>query len=322
MSYVSRRKVVLSAAAAAAAFGLDRQLAFIPPAAAQKATMAGDMAYKRFNVGDIEVTTLFDGLWERKHADNFVRNATVDELKAALRAQGMPDAYVPITFTITLVKIGDEYVMFDAGTGAQLAPTAGKLADSMKAAGIDPAKIKTVLVTHFHPDHIFGLMAKETNAQIYPNARIVLPEAEMKFWGDPGIFSKLPEARHGLAKRIQATFPKWANVEQAAGEKEVVPGIRAIPTAGHTPGHTCYLVSSGSSQMIVSGDVTNIPVFVSNPGWHPIFDADPVKAEATRRALFDRAVADKVIMTGYHWGMPGAGTIAKDGNGYVYQPIA
>ena len=136
--------------------------------------------------------------------------------------------------------------------------------------------------------------------------------SEYKFWTNPATTA-------GAAKRIQAVFPGWSNIKQFEGDIEVVPGVRAIATPGHTPGHTSYHIGSGGQQLIVLGDVTNIRALnVTNPGWHLVFDADPAMAGSGRRKMFDRAIADKVTLTGYHWGMPGAGTLAKDGNGYAF----
>jgi glyoxylase-like metal-dependent hydrolase (beta-lactamase superfamily II) len=314
MRSISRRGFVLSAATAGAAFGLYRPLEFVGSAFAQAPT--GSEVVK-FKVGDIEVIQLYDGIWEKPHDAGFIRNATVDQTKAALRAGGLADAHVPIPFTVTAVRVGGRLVVFDSGTGGQLMPTAGAIAKKnlWQAAGIDPAKVETLVISHFHPDHITGLMAKDTNAPVFPNATIHVPAAEYKFWTDPKVTA-------GAAKRIQQVFPKWKNIRQFEGDAEVVPGVRAINTAGHTPGHTSYHLSSGNRQLIVLGDVTNIRALnMTNPGWHLIFDADPKLAEANRRKIFDRAVADNIMLTGYHWGSPGAGTIAKSGNGYALTPV-
>ena len=318
---ISRRTAVVGAAAASAMFGLDGPIAF--HSAAQAKEPKDFKPFHTFKVGDIEVTMVYDGFNKRPLDAGFIKNASVDEAKAALKAAGQDKDAVYIPFTVTIVKTGGKTIMFDASTGAQLAPTAGRFSDNLKAAGIDPAKIDIIAVTHFHPDHIFGLMAKETNAQVYPNAQIVVPRAEMAFWNDPAVFTKLPEGAHGLAKRIQATLPTWKNVTQVEGDVEIAPGVRALPAFGHTPGHTAYVLGSGTSQLMVLSDTANVTsLFVRNPGWHIMFDADPAAAEANRRKLFDRAVADKAIVTGYHFGMPGAGTMQADGKGYAFVPVS
>ncbi len=322
MQSISRRSFVISAAAAGAAFGLDGPLEIISPAWAQKADMAAK-GFAKFKVGDWNVTTLYDGIWEKAHDPAFIKNASVDDVKAALKAAGLTDAFVPVTFTVTVVEKGGQTIMFDSGTGGQLSPKAGlMMKENMKKAGIDAAKISKIVVTHFHPDHIFGLMEKGTNAQVFPNAEIVVPAAEYKFWADPALVPKLPKARQGLAQRIQSTMPTWKNLKQVADGAEAAPGIKAINTNGHTPGHTSYELASGTSKLVVTGDVTNIPsLFVRNPGWHAAFDQDAAMAEKSRRATFERAIKEGAILTGYHWGVPGAGTIKKDGAGYVLEPV-
>src|SRR5262245_57587719 len=184
MRSISRRGFVISAATAGAAFGLYRPLEFVGTAFAQAAPGADQVA--KFRVGDIEVIQMYDGIWEKPHDPAFVKNASLDDLKAALRAGGLTDAHVPIPFTVTAVRVGGRLVLFDSGTGAQLMPTAGNIARNnlWQAAGIDPANVETVIVTHFHPDHITGLMAANTNAPIFPKATIHVPAAEYRFWTD------------------------------------------------------------------------------------------------------------------------------------------
>jgi len=319
MSMLSRRDVIATAGVAAA-FGLSSRLAFVAPAQAQK-TPAPAKPFVTYKVGTFDCTAVYDGIWEKPHDPAFFKNANVDEVKSALKAAGQTDEFVPIPFTPLVVNTGRDVVLFDAGTGGQVQPTAGKLAENMKAAGIDPAAITKVMISHFHPDHIFGLMEKGSNAQVYPNAEIVVSAAEYKFWTDPAVIEKLPEARRPLAQRIQATFPNWKNVRQVDGEAEVAPGIRSVAAPGHTPGHIAFHLSSGNAQMIYSGDTFYQPALsLKTPQWHGAFDQDGAVAETSRRALADRIVADKVMVSGYHFPWPGAGALAKDGAGYALTP--
>jgi glyoxylase-like metal-dependent hydrolase (beta-lactamase superfamily II) len=321
MFEISRRDLVLSAAGAYAAFGLAKPIAFIGAAEAQ--TIPAEAGFKKYKVGDIEVISLFDGDWERPHDENFIKGVNVEQTKAALKAAGLPDAYMPIPFTVIAVNTGGRLVLIDSGTGGGQAggPKAGKLAASMAAAGLDPKNVKTIVVSHFHPDHVFGLMAKDTNVQTFPDAEIIVPTAELKFWQQP--IESFPQARQGLAKRIQATFPTWKNVKAVDGEAELAPGVRAIPAHGHTQGHTVHLISSGGRQLLVTADTTNIhSLFAKNPTWAAAFDHVPDEAVETRKKVFDRAIADKAMVAGYHWGLPNVGTIAKDGSGYAFTPAS
>jgi glyoxylase-like metal-dependent hydrolase (beta-lactamase superfamily II) len=318
MFEISRRDLVLSAACAYAAFGLTKPIAFIGAAEAQQTPN-----FRKYKVGDIEVISLYDGVWEKPHDENFIKGADVEQTKAALRAAGLADAHVPIPFTMIAINTSGRLVLIDSGTGGGQVggPKAGVLTQSMTAAGLDPKNVKTVIVSHFHPDHIFGLMAKDTNAQMFPEAEIIVPAAELKWWTQP--VESFPEPRRGLAQRVQATLPNWKNVKPVDGEVELVPGVRAIPAFGHTQGHTAHLISSGGRQLLATADATNIhALFVKNPEWQGAFDHVPDQAVATRKRLFDRAIADKAMVAGYHWGLPNVGTIAKDGSGYAFTPAA
>lgn len=312
---LSRRDLVVSAGLAAA-LGLGGTLA-VTRAFAQK-TPDPAKGFVRYKVGSAEVTALYDGIWEKPHDPAFISNASVDEVKAAMTAAGLPADFVSIPFTVIVVKNGGKTIMCDSGTGGQVQPTAGKLAANMRAAGIDPSAIDTVLISHFHPDHIYGLMEKETNKPVYPNAEIVVSDVEYKFWTDPAVIDRLPEARKGLARRIQTAFPTWKNIRQLQGEAEAAPGIRFVETPGHTPGHRVFHLASGEGQLMISNDTAYVPALVvAHPGWRGVYDQDQATAEASRRKLLDRVVADKMMVCGYHFPFPGAGTIAKDGDGYA-----
>ena len=210
MFQISRRDLVLGAAGACAAFGLSKPIAFIGAAEAQQ-TPAGP-SFKKYKVGDIDVISLYDGVWEKPHDEKFIKGADVEQTKTELKAGGLTDAYVPIPFTVLAVRTGGRLVLIDTGTGgAQTGgPKAGLLAQSMAAAGLDPKDVKTIIISHFHGDHIFGLMSKD-NAQMFPDVEIIVPAAEMKWWTQP--VESIPEPRRGLAQRVQATLPSWKNIK-------------------------------------------------------------------------------------------------------------
>ncbi len=319
MKNLNRRQFIASAAGVSA-LGLTGSLSFLPSAMAADVRSKGYYSYK---VGDdIEIISLYDGIWQKPHDENFIPGVSIDETRAALKKAGLNDEFVPIEFAFTVVKSGGKTILIDAGTGGQLAPTAGLATAGMKAAGISPGDIDTVLISHFHPDHIFGLMEKETNAQIYPDAEILVGETEYNFWTEPGLIEKLPEGRRGLAQRIQATFPEWKNVNRYQGGQEVAPGITSMDTFGHTAGHTAFIVSSGDDQTMLLGDLMNLPaLFLSNLDWQFAFDSDKDMATATRKAVVAQAVADNINIAGYHFGFPNSGKIEKDGNGYVFNPV-
>ena len=315
MLNLSRRDFVVSAGLAVA-LGLDGRLA-ISPAFAQK-TADPAKGFVTYKVGGADVTALYDGIWEKPHDPAFIANASVDDVKGAMTKAGLPADFVSIPFTVVVVRNGGKTVLCDSGTGGQVQPTAGKMMANMKAAGIDPAAIDTILISHCHPDHIFGLMEKDTNKPVFPNAEIVISDVEYKFWTDPAVIDRLPEARKGLARRIQAVFPTWKNIRQVSGEPEVAPGIRFVSAPGHTPGHRAFHLASGASELMISNDTAYVPALVvANPGWHGQYDQDAATAEASRRKLLDRVIANKIMICGYHFPFPGAGTVAKDGAGYA-----
>jgi glyoxylase-like metal-dependent hydrolase (beta-lactamase superfamily II) len=338
MPTTSRRDVILSAAVAGAALGLDKSLAIAapvrsqhkPPAPVRRAqTPDPRPGFLRYKVGDAEVTALYDGIWEKVHDPGCFSNATVAETKQALADAGLTTAFVPIPITVFVIKLRGKLVLCDAGGGNQVQAfnpksvfVSGKMMANMRAAGIDPKKIETILISHFHPDHIFGLLEKNSNAPVFPNAEIIVPAAEYKWWTDPSLITRLPTGRRPLARRIQTVIPNWKNVLPVEGEDEVVPGIRFVSAPGHTPGHTAFHISSGNEQLMISSDAAYVPALCAvHPGWHGVFDQNAVAAEASRRKLLDRVIADKMMICGSHFPWPGLGKIARDGAGYALTTV-
>jgi glyoxylase-like metal-dependent hydrolase (beta-lactamase superfamily II) len=135
---------------------------------------------------------------------------------------------------------------------------------------------------------------------------------------DDGEMSRAGKGRmEDLFKNNRRIFEPIKNkVTRYEWDKEIAPGITAVSSVGHTPGHTSYVVASGSSKVYVQSDVTNHPaLFVRHPGWHAFFDQDPAQAEATRRKIYDMLVAEKMLLQGFHYPFPSLAHIEKDGSG-------
>jgi glyoxylase-like metal-dependent hydrolase (beta-lactamase superfamily II) len=224
---------------------------------------------------------------------------------------------------VIVLKIGNKYVMIDAGSGVgQWQANATHLPANMNAAGIDRGQISTILVSHFHPDHVWGLMEKGTNAAVFPNAELIVNSAEYRWWTEPGRVEKLAEGRRPAGKRIADVFPTWKSWRLVEDNAEVAPGVRLLGAPGHTPGHSAFLVTSGKDQLMVSNDTMYVPALLApHPEWQGAYDQDGPTAVATRRKLIDRVIAEKMMICGAHFPFPGAGVFAKDGGAYTFTPV-
>jgi glyoxylase-like metal-dependent hydrolase (beta-lactamase superfamily II) len=321
--FTMSRRGLLASAAVAAAFGLNnKKLAFVNPAHAETPLEPVNGVHK-YKVGSIEVTAVYDGIWRKPHDPTFIKNASIEDTKAALAAAGLTTEFMPIPLTVIVLKIGDRHIMVDAGSGVgQWQANATNLPANMKAAGIDRNQISTILVSHFHPDHVWGLMEKGTNAPVFPNAELIVNTTEYKWWTEPGRVEKLAEGRRAAGKRIGDNFPTWKNWKLVEDNAEVAPGVRLLSAVGHTPGHSAFLVTSGKDQLMVSNDAMYVPALLApHPDWQGAYDQDGPAAVATRRKLIDRVIADKMMICGAHFPFPGAGVFAKDGNAYAFTPV-
>ena len=314
MSAVTRRAVIAASAIAAAALPIP-SFAAAPPAKRQ----AGG-AY-RFRLGAYQLTAIYDGLWPLKIDDNFIRNASNTEVEAALAAAFLPPGILQINFTALLVNTGHRLVLIDTGTAGQIVDSAGTLIDNLAAAGIRPAAIDTILISHFHPDHINGLKDKDGRKN-FPNAEIAVPDAEWTYWmNEANMTGASPTIRKYFlnARRIFRDLAK--EVKRFTPGSEVAPGITAIAAPGHTPGHVAFRVSSGNQTMLVLADTARNPeLFVRHPEWQPSFDMDGALAVESRKRLLDQAAADKMLVHGYHFPFPAIGHIAKAGTGFELVP--
>jgi glyoxylase-like metal-dependent hydrolase (beta-lactamase superfamily II) len=320
------RRSALSAAAAASAAAFGSGAGSSPAEAAAPPTGRQAPGFYRYKVGSHEVTVVTDGVNAQPLPDNFVINAKKDEVNAALEAAHMERDKLTVPYNPIVVNTGSKLVAIDTGTGEanfeRTKGAAGQFQRNLAASGIDRNTIDAVIISHFHGDHVNGLLTAD-NKPAFPNAEILVPQREWAFWTDEGEMSRASPGRmQDLFKNNRRVFDAIGRkVTPYEWNKEVVPGITAIGTTGHTPGHTSYIIASGSSRVFVQSDVTNVPyLFARNPGWHAGFDQDGKMAEETRRKVYDMVAAEKLFIQGFHYPFPGLAHVEKDGNGYRAVP--
>jgi glyoxylase-like metal-dependent hydrolase (beta-lactamase superfamily II) len=325
MTELSRRSLLVGTAAVGAAVAGPTTML---PSANAAAPVAGkqNAGWYRYKVGEFEVTAVTDGQGSNPLGDSYVVNTPKDTVAKDLEAQFLPKDKVIHTYTPTVINTGSKLVAIDSGLGlgsyAQSKGALGQYQTNLKAAGIDANTIDAVIISHFHGDHINGLIGPD-NKPLFPNAEIMVPEAEWAFWMDESNVSKLPEPAKGQIKNPARVFGALGNKVTKYQDKQVlVPGITAVSSPGHTPGHFSHLVSSGNGTLLVQADITAgaASLFVRNPDWQFVFDTDRPQAVATRKKLYDMAATDRIMVQGYHLAFPAVGYIEKSGNGYRHVP--
>jgi glyoxylase-like metal-dependent hydrolase (beta-lactamase superfamily II) len=235
----------------------------------------------------------------------------------------MTTPYNPIA-----VNTGSKLAVIDTGTGdsnyKKSGGVGGQFITNLAAAGIDRGAVDTVIISHYHGDHINGLLMGD-NSVTYPNAEILVPATEHAFWMDDGEMSRASPGRlQTNFKNVRRVFnPEvMKRVKTYDWDKEVIPGVTAKGTPGHTPGHTSFVIASGPDSVYVQSDVTHVPfLFVRHPDWHAFYDQDGPKAEATRRKVYDMLAAEKLRVQGFHYPFPSLAHVEKYGTGYREIPV-
>jgi len=311
---LNRRNLIAGAALLAAA----------PAHAAAPAAGRQVPAFYRRRIGSFEVTAIYDGAWLRTIDAAFVRNADFADVQKALADSFQAPATLTVPFTSLVVNTGSKLVLIDTGTGGQFvsfAPQSGIWQSNLAAAGIDPRRVDSILISHGHPDHINGIKTKD-NALAFPNAEIFIAAPEWAYWLDDANLAKAADTARPQflnARRIFRDIGK--RVTQFEGERELVPGITTVAAPGHTPGHYAFAIASGNQSLLVLSDVTNNPyLFARHPEWQAVIDVEGPRAVETRRQLLDRAAADRMLVQGYHFPFPAIGHIARAGGGYDFVP--
>ncbi len=305
--------------------GLAALAAPILPARAAAPFRGGQTAgWYRFRLGAFECTVLSDGALDlgAPHPTFGGSLVTAEQVAAALRDANLPTDRLPAQINCLAVNTGRQVVLLDAGIGASPAfgPGAGRMAETLAAAGIQPAEVDLVAFTHAHGDHSWGIV-DGAGRDVFPNARFAMTGADLDFWTAEANLA-LPEPLRTLVSVTRdVVLPRRARFATLAPDGEVAPGIRAVASPGHTGGHVCFHVESEGQRLLVMGDVANHHVLaLANPAWPFGFDADPAQAAATRRRVLDMARTDRVQVLGYHFPFPGLGHIEARGQGFGFTP--
>jgi glyoxylase-like metal-dependent hydrolase (beta-lactamase superfamily II) len=268
-------------------------------------------------LGDAVVTAVNDGMFEGMTA--LMTNIAAADAEALLTSTFRP---LPprITVNAFLLTMGGKRILVDTGCAATFGPTVGAVLGNLAAMGVTPETIDAVLLTHAHPDHANGLI-DQAGIAAFPNAELLVSATEAGFWQDDAIMASVPEDSKGYFLGARAALGAYADRTRLIAEGEVMPGITAIPAPGHTPGHTGFMVTSGSESLLIWGDVVHIPgVQFARPEVGVTFDADPAGAIATRARLLDMAATDNLLVAGMHMDFPVFGHVARQSQGYALVP--
>ena len=271
-------------------------------------------------IGDIVVTTISDGYLDGTLDVMF--NVDVEKARQILQ-----DAFRPARRTSVntfLIHSKGRMAIVDTGSGNYLQPTAGFVQRNLAAAGIDPKSIDTVLLTHMHPDHSAGLTDMSNGQRFFPNAELVMHENELAHWFDDGAMAEVDERSRQLyfgAGREQVA--PYKDRTRLFKQGEVFPGVTAVPSLGHTPGHTAYLIASDNDQLMIWGDTVHVPeVQTAFPEAGMAFDTDLAAAASSRKRMFDRVSADGILIAGMHLHFPAFSRLARRGDAYALFPEA
>ncbi|MDX1994533.1 MAG: MBL fold metallo-hydrolase [bacterium] len=278
------------------------------------ASTASVTAISRFNVGDFEVTALQDALFPFDPTI-FGANAGEGEVAEILAANNLPTESVNTTVTVLLVNTGDQLILLDTGNGAA---NGGRLLASLELIGVAAGDINAVVISHFHPDHIGGVSTD--GAATFPNAAYYFPQAEWDFMQNAPADSPAAETIAAANAALQPVIDA-GQINYYAAEGEILPGIEAVPTPGHTPGHSALRIVSGEASLlnIVDAALNNV-VSLARPDFFAGFDAIPEQAAETRLALLTSVAEEGQQIFGYHFPFPGVGYVVADGEGFRFVP--
>ncbi|MCC5979835.1 MAG: MBL fold metallo-hydrolase [Salinarimonas sp.] len=276
--------------------------------------------------GEATIAGVYDGKRVMPLGDSFVANAPREAVAEALAAGMRPHDTIEIPFTPLLLRLDDRLVLFDTGNGPQAEQTGfGLLLPNLRAIGVAPEDIDTIVISHCHGDHVNGL--RDASGQpLFPQAQVMVPRRDLAYWLDADEAARAPEFWQGNFANVRRIFdnpaqPALALLEYEDGD-EIAPGVTALAAHGHTPGHMAFRITSGDAAMLLISDAAHLPeLFVRHPDWQLMFDMDPDAARETRLRLLGMAAQENLPVAGYHWGLPNIARIRRDGDGFAFSRL-
>jgi glyoxylase-like metal-dependent hydrolase (beta-lactamase superfamily II) len=315
---ISHRRHVLKTLAASVGAALATSA--LPALAKAPLSGAQMISVHRMTVGAFEVTTILDGFLE---IDPKILNGPVGVVQKLLADANLPYSPIRTPVNTFLVNTGEKLVLLDSGGGKYLGPGAGRLLQGLAAAGVMPAQIDEIYITHSHGDHLHGAVSPEGTA-LFPNAILRVSQPDVDYWLSPAVEAAAPENQKGrflAAKRAKAAYGE--RFKPFSQGEELTPGITAVAANGHTPGHTCYLVKSGGAQLLAIGDMIHVgQVQFAEPEITIAFDWEQPRASSTRLSMFDMAAKEDIFIAAVHLPFPGIGKLRKEAKSYVYTPMS
>ncbi|HPG88077.1 MAG TPA: MBL fold metallo-hydrolase [Hyphomicrobium sp.] len=286
--------------------------------AAKPAALSEPAAFYNFMHGDVQVTMVSDGVLGLGDGRKLIKEATVEDLTTRLEAAFLPADNMVLQQNIPVLKIGGKTIIVDTGTGTAtfFGDTTGRLPANLKAAGIDPASIDMIVLSHCHPDHLGG-MIDGAGKVVFPNAQVSVNEADFNFWTDEAKLTG--EIKPFIEFARARLLPYKDKISFHKGGQDIVSGLQAIDAPGHTVGHTMFMVTSGAKPLAITADCAHHYIlFVEKPKIEFGYDTDSKLAVATRLKVWDMLATDRIPFIAYHFPWPGLGNLAKAGDAYRY----
>jgi len=307
----------IRAGAAALTFAMFATTAAHAAAPMVKAQVPG---YYRMMLGDFEITALSDGTVGLE-VEKLMTATTPAQTKRALGRAFVKDP-VETSVNAYLVNTGSKLVLIDAGAGKLFGPTLGGLVASLKAAGYQPEQVDEIYITHMHPDHVGGLAAD--GKAVFPNAVVRADKHDADFWLSQKTLDAAPKDEKGFIEGAMASLKPYVDAGKFSafdGNTELIAGVKAVATPGHTPGHAIYIVENKGQKLVLWGDLMHVAaVQFPNPAVTIKFDTDSKAAAVQRKKAFADAAKGGYWIAAAHLAFPGIGHLRSEGSGYVFVP--